>query len=384
MQLLDINLITPDEDQPRKTFYNESLEELAQSIRERGVLQPIVVRPMPDGRYQIVMGERRYRASCIAGLTHMPAIVRELSDEETKADALLENFQREDLNPIERGRAIQGLLEIMSMEQTCKTLGVAESTIRRYLELLDLPVAVQNELISADEKPGEGAFTEGHARLMRQFNGDVKTQMRLVQKIKSEKLSIDDTSKLIQAVNDVPDKAEAFMRVPLNVTEEILRHTGKAKEKRRPFKAQTAENHLKSMIRTSSTIIDMLDERIAEYLSGTQVNQLLSTTADLTERLEKFSQQIRMFLQRNDGGFKEVYVHCPLCGRLELIGSMRCGVCWSVLRRCIDCGYYDQLYNRCSQSGEYVYLSDAEDPDDQSKSYKCENYKPKFETKRVA
>src|SRR6478672_5520546 len=111
---LPIDKIRTNENQPRKTFYQESLEELAASIKERGVLQPITVRPLAGkdaGLYEIVMGERRYRASKLAGLTHIPAIVKNLSDEEAQADALLENFQREDMNPIEKARAIQGLLQ---------------------------------------------------------------------------------------------------------------------------------------------------------------------------------------------------------------------------------------------------------------------------------
>jgi ParB family chromosome partitioning protein len=130
MQMIPLEKIIAGKNQPRQTFYEESLQELAQSIKERGVLEPIVVRPAADGRYEIVMGERRYRAAQMAGLTEIPAIVRELSDEEAAADALLENFQREDLNPIERAQAIQRLLTMMSWEQVARTLGVSESTLQ--------------------------------------------------------------------------------------------------------------------------------------------------------------------------------------------------------------------------------------------------------------
>ena len=150
VQPLPLDQILTNENQPRKSFYQDTLEELAASIKERGVLEPIVVRPFkgPDGsdKFQIVMGERRYRASKIAGNKTIPAIVKEMSDEDAHADALLENFQREDMNPIEKARAIQGLLTFMSWEKCGKTLGVSETTLRRSLELLELPSFVQQEL----------------------------------------------------------------------------------------------------------------------------------------------------------------------------------------------------------------------------------------------
>ncbi len=104
---IDISKITPAADQPRKNFDPGTLLELAMSIRERGVLEPIVVRPIGEDKYEIVMGERRWRASQMAGLTTIPAVVRELSDEDASTDALVENFVREDLNPVERARAIK-------------------------------------------------------------------------------------------------------------------------------------------------------------------------------------------------------------------------------------------------------------------------------------
>jgi ParB/RepB/Spo0J family partition protein len=383
MQLLDLNLIKAAEGQPRKTFYDDTLAELAQSIRERGVLEPIVVRPMPDGFYQIVMGERRFRATQLAGLTEIPAIIRELNDEDAAADALLENFQREDLNPVERAQAVKQLLAFMDMEHVCKTLGVVESTLRRYLELLDLPESIQQELAKRADQD-DGSFLEGHARLLKAMTGDEKTQMRLAQKIKAERLSIDETAKLIDALKEMPGKTEAFLRVPLNVTEEILRHTGHQKERRKTFKPQTAEAHVKLILKNATTMTDLLDDRIGEYLTEQQMNQVLSSAAALGEELENFRRSIRSSLQKNGNGFKEVYVHCPLCGRIELVGSLRCAVCWTVLRRCCDCGNYDQTYQRCSTKGSYVYMSEAESPDEYATSYKCDEYKPRFEPRKAA
>src|SRR5437660_1374006 len=106
---LSLDLVFPNPNQPRKIFDETALAELAASIRERGVMEPIIVRPK-DGTYEIVAGERRYRASKLAGMTDVPAVVRDLSDEDAAAEALLENFQREDLTAIEKAHAIQGLL----------------------------------------------------------------------------------------------------------------------------------------------------------------------------------------------------------------------------------------------------------------------------------
>lgn len=383
MQLLDLDKIAPAADQPRKSFDQGTLLELAMSIRERGVLEPIVVRPVDGGRYEIVMGERRWRASQMAGLTQIPAIIRELSDEDASTDALLENFQREDLNPVERAKAIKKLLNFLSWEKCLKTLGVADSTMRRYLDLLDLPDAVLNEIVT---KPagGEGEFLEGHALLLRQINGNQKTQIRLAKKVKAEKLSTEDLKKVLGAIAQVPDKTEAFLRVPVSVTEEILRSLARQAKKKKPYQPKTAEAHLKSLQKACTGVLDLLDERVAQYLSSTQMNQMLSATADLAEQIVKFNSGMRESLKKTDREFREIYIHCPLCGRIELVGSLRCSVCWTVLRRCLDCGNYDQSYQKCVKTGYAVYMSDAESPDDNSHSYKCEHYSPKFEVKAAA
>lgn len=382
MQYIRLDDIIPNANQPRQTFYDSSLEELAQSIKERGVLEPIVVRPK-DGKYEIVMGERRYRASRLAGLTEIPCIIRDMKDEDAAADALLENFQREDLNPIDRAKAIEALLTFMTWEKCAKTLGVKESTLRRHLELLELPPVIQQALIESWDKSNEINFTEGHARILKALNNDPATQKRVVEKIKAEGLSAAETQRLLDALKQAPDKKEAFLRVPLNVTEEILKQIGKSKQKTRPFKAQTAQRHLQALEKAANNLADLIDSRLIDYLKIPEMNQLLSTCQTLLADLDEFCRETRLALRKGDDGFREVYIHCPLCGRIELIGSLRCSVCWTILRRCWDCGNYDKMYQRCSISGEYVYASDAESPKETSKSYKCADYKPKFELSKV-
>lgn len=379
-ETLPLDKIHPNENQPRRTFYQESLEELAASIKERGVLQPIVVRPMPGapkGTYEIVMGERRYRACKMLGLAQIPAIVRDLNDEDAATDALLENYQREDMNVIEKARAIQGLLQHMSFERVSKTLGVSETTVRRTLELLELPVQIQQELIQNPAK--NSLFQEGHARALLAINDDPATQLRLVEKTKTEKLNISDLDKIIGAIKQFPAKKEAFLKVSVSVTEQMLRSLGAKEERKKPYKAQTAEQHLKSIEKQASLLSDMLDDRIGEYLTAEHMNQLLATTAELQREMESFNTKLRDALATKDFGFREVYIHCPLCGRVELIGSVRCSVCWTILRRCYDCGNYDRNFEKCGVTGAKIFVAEAENPKEHSKSYRCPMYKPKFD-----
>lgn len=384
---LPIDQILTNAGQPRKSFYQDSLEELAASIKERGVLEPIVVRPMraPDGsdKFEIVMGERRFRASKLAGKTTIPALVKEMSDEDAQADALLENFQREDLNAIEKARAIQGLMTFMSWEKCGKTLGVSETTLRRSLELLELPAFVQQELTQRTAQPGQIVLSEGHARALGALNHDSSAQRRMVEKIKAEKLNQGDTEKILAAINKYPDKKEAFLRVPLHITDQLLKTMGARAEKAKPYRPQTAEQHMKAIDKVGQQLGELLDERVIEYLSSVQANQMLATCAELQRGLDEFNRKVRLALKSKEYGFQETYIHCPLCGRVELIGSLRCSVCWTILRRCYDCGNYDRSGERCGVNGAQVYVGEAENPKEYSKSYKCPDYKPKYEAQAV-
>ena len=382
VQQIPLEQIVTNENQPRKSFYQDTLDELAESIKERGVLEPIVVRPF-EGKLQIVMGERRYRASKIAGKATIPAIVKEMSDEDAHADALLENFQREDMNPIEKARAIQGLMTFMSWEKCGKTLGVSETTLRRSLELLELPQFVQYELTLRTPAAGQVLLTEGHARALAGLAHDPASQKRMVDKIKSEKLNIGDTEKILGAIVKYPDKREAFLRVPLAVTEQLLKTLGARSEKAKPYRPATAEQHMKAIDKVGQQLGDLLDERVIEYLSAVQMNQLLATCAELQRGLEEFNRKVRLALKSKEYGFQETYIHCPLCGRVELVGSLRCSVCWTILRRCYDCGNYDRTQEKCGVNQAQIFVAEAENPKEYSKSYKCPDYKPKYEAQAV-
>lgn len=156
-----VSAIEPNPKQPRGGFNEESLAGLAHSIREVGILQPIVVRPREEGGYELVAGERRLRAAKSAGLATIPAVIRQSDDTEALREALIENLHREDLAPLEMAAAFQELLEELgaSQEQLAARLGFSRSHIANTIRLLQLPAEVQRLL-------GEGALTAGHGRAL--------------------------------------------------------------------------------------------------------------------------------------------------------------------------------------------------------------------------
>ena len=158
---LKITEIEPNRDQPRKSFDQSALEELADSLREVGVIQPLIVRPIASGGYQIVAGERRWRAAQIAGLTEVPAIIRELTDREVAEIALIENLQREDLDAIEEAEGYKHLIEEynMTQEQVATRVGKSRPAISNSMRLLELPDGV-TQLVK------RGELSAGHARAL--------------------------------------------------------------------------------------------------------------------------------------------------------------------------------------------------------------------------
>ena len=173
---LRLSDIEPNRDQPRKTFSDEAITALAESIREHGVLQPILVRPLSTGGYQIVAGERRWRASQLAGLKTVPCIVRNYTDREICEIAIIENLQREDLNPIESARAIKQLIETFDLTQevVADRIGKSRPAVANTLRLLTLTPEVVN-MIEA------GKLSAGHARCLISVE-DPKFQVELALK----------------------------------------------------------------------------------------------------------------------------------------------------------------------------------------------------------
>ncbi|MCM3661150.1 ParB/RepB/Spo0J family partition protein [Georgenia satyanarayanai] len=194
--------------QPRQVFDEEELEELAASIREVGVLQPIVVRALPEGeeaRYELIMGERRWRASQLAGHTTVPAIVREVEDDDLLRDALLENLHRAQLNPLEEAAAYQQLLEDFSCthEELASRIARSRPQISNTLRLLKLPPLVQRRVAA-------GILSAGHARALLGLS-DPAAMERLAQRIVAEGLSVRTTEEIV-ALGDEPTAPEMRRR----------------------------------------------------------------------------------------------------------------------------------------------------------------------------
>lgn len=185
LTLINIEDILPNRFQPRKHFAQEALEELADSIRGQGVLQPIMVRPASQGgQYELIAGERRWRAAKMADLQEIPAIIRKMSDQESLALALIENIQREDLNAIEQAQALQRLQNEFQATQNelAERTGLSRSNIANLLRLLQLPETIQNDILA-------GEYTAGHARALMVIT-DPGSQNMLRDKIMRENLSV--------------------------------------------------------------------------------------------------------------------------------------------------------------------------------------------------
>ena len=215
---LDIDQLRPNPFQPRVHMDDGRIEELARSIRSHGVIQPIVVRRTAEGGYEIVAGERRWRASQRAGLLKVPVVVREIPDDRLLAAALIENIQREDLNPIEEAQAYRRLADDLSLtqEQIAEAVGKDRSSIANYVRLLRLPHEVR-------ESVAAGALSMGHARAILGMP-DESAQLRVAREVVAKNLSVRETESLVsKSGQGAPAKAEAPKDVHTRAAEERLR-----------------------------------------------------------------------------------------------------------------------------------------------------------------
>lgn len=199
---LSINEIEPNHDQPRKNFEPEALSELSESIKEHGILQPLLVRPMADGSYRLVAGERRYRAARMAGLTEVPVTIREMTDEEESIFALIENLHREDLNAIEEAEGIKTLIDTfgLTQDQAAQRVGKSRTAVTNSLRLLNLP-----EDISEFVK--QGKISMGHARALLSFE-DKAEASRVANMIIKDGISVRDVERLAKSAQKTKKSAE--------------------------------------------------------------------------------------------------------------------------------------------------------------------------------
>lgn len=205
---LDIDLIAPNPEQPRVNFGENELEELAASIRANGIVQPIVVRPAGENRYQIVAGERRWRAAQKAGLRKVPVAVKEVSDEKLLEIALIENIQRQQLNPIEEANAFRKLIDSIGLtqEEVADRVGKERTLITTTMRLLKLPVEIQKHLID-----GKLSLSHGRALLL---SDDASVQRSVANEIVAHGLSVREAERRVKAAKRAPkDRPEPQARV---------------------------------------------------------------------------------------------------------------------------------------------------------------------------
>ena len=224
--LISINKIKSDEEQPRKLFDSEKIAELAESIKTHGIIQPLILRKYNEDQYIIVAGERRWRAAKMAGLKEVPAVIMELTDRDILEVSLIENIQRQDLNPIEEAIAYRKLLNDFNItqEELSKRIGKSRVTIANTIRLTNLDDRVQQYII-------ESIITEGHGRTLLAID-DKEKQYELAQKVIDEKLSVRELERLIKKLNDKEEKEKVIWSIDyLNpyykeVTNQLQNHFG--------------------------------------------------------------------------------------------------------------------------------------------------------------
>ncbi|RCS57042.1 ParB/RepB/Spo0J family partition protein [Parvibium lacunae] len=246
---LPLSALQPGKYQPRTRMDEASLNELAASIKAQGLMQPIVVRPVAENKYEIIAGERRFRASGIAGLTEVPVVVKHVADDVALALALIENIQREDLNPLEEAQGIQRLLDEFGMthEQAAQAVGRSRSATSNLLRLLNLAKPVQTMLMAGD-------LDMGHARAL--LAVDAATQIQLANQVVNKRLSVRETEKLVTSTALAAQKAT------------------------KPVKTKTVNRDIE---RLAETLSDVLATTVQIKTSGKGKGQLIIDFANLDQ-----------------------------------------------------------------------------------------------------
>lgn len=204
--MLKISEIEPNRNQPRRTFDEKALAELADSISQHGVLQPLLVRPISSDCYQIIAGERRWRASRMAGLTEVPAIIKELSDSEVMQIALIENLQREDLSPVEEALGYKSLIENynLTQEDVAKLVGKSRAAVSNSIRILSLPKSVL-DLVS------KGDLTVGHAKVLLTLNSSEEIE-KVANKVVENFISVRELEKICKDILEKPKSKEKNLK----------------------------------------------------------------------------------------------------------------------------------------------------------------------------
>jgi len=217
--IIDINIndIKVNPYQPRKTFSSEKLDELIKSVKEKGVLEPVIVKEIGDNKYELIVGERRFIAAQRAGLQTIPALIKNVSSLEQLEIALIENIHREDLNPVEEALAYKQLMEGMhfTQEQLADKLGKNRATVANVLRILNLPDAVKKRLVS-------GELTLGHAKVLLSIE-DSNKQKALCEQVVKYNLSVRDLEKLLKTEKKTKSISKSYSSPEFKVIEEKLK-----------------------------------------------------------------------------------------------------------------------------------------------------------------
>jgi len=255
---LKIMDIEPNREQARKDFDEKALSELTDSIAKYGVLQPLLVRPLRDGGYQLIAGERRWRASRLAGLTEVPVVIREMTDEEASALSLIENLQREDLNPIEEAMGLNSLMKDfgLTQEETAERVGKSRPAIANALRLLNLPDSIL-QLVR------DGKISSGHARALLSLSNEAQ-MLEISELICKKGISVRETERLVKSyTKEIKEKTEKPSRrehfydeVELALTQALCRK----------IKVQNNKNETGTLEIAFNSKEDL--ERIAQALSS--------------------------------------------------------------------------------------------------------------------
>ncbi len=202
LQTIPVDNIIPNRLQPRTTFDDEKIRELADSIKEDGIIQPLIVTPLPDGRYELIAGERRLRASRIAGLTEVPVVIKNVDQAGVLALSIIENIQREDLNPLEESRAFQELIDQFGLTQdsVAKRVGRSRVAVANSLRLLRLPRVVQDDVAS-------GKYSAGHARAILAVDS-IHEQLKLREWIVRTTPTVRHVERKVGGLRNVPAKTK--------------------------------------------------------------------------------------------------------------------------------------------------------------------------------
>lgn len=289
-ELIEVSRIVEDPNQPRRALDDTALTGLADSIRQYGVLNPITVTALTgvDG-FRIVTGERRWRASQIAGLFEIPCMIREDESTDTverQAEQLIENLQREELSPLDKANAFKALKDTLGAtnKEIGTRLGISERTVGYLLDLLDLPEAIGEQIISSPNRPADGNLTEKHGRFLRQLNDEPDLQAHLVEKIKDEKLSADDTGKIAKALRQNPEKREEILD---SAIEDLPRVLGRDKEDAPPFSTGRA------FVGYLERMLPQVEEIKVSSVSGAELAAVEEAALKVKEAIDRLVAEVR-------------------------------------------------------------------------------------------